>query len=113
MEPSINTDEMKYRARAWRTEVLKREARYETARMLQAFLPIGFIVDVREDDHEVPGFPHAPWYKFRATLRDGRKDDEGRAPSDINVNASGYTREGATARLLAYLLDGTCFFPMT
>lgn len=113
MEPSINTDEMKYRARGWRTEVLKKQAQYEVAKMLQAFLPVGFIVEVREEEHDVPGFPHAPRYKYRATLCDGRRDEEGRARSDINVNTSGYTREGAQAKLLASLLDTTCFFPMT
>lgn len=113
MDPSINTDTMKYRARAWRTGILKEQAQYEVAKMLQAFLPAGFVVEVHEDEHEVPGFPHAPHYKFRAKLCDGRRDDEGRPPSDIHVIASGYSREGAMAYLLAHLLDTTSFFPMT
>lgn len=105
---TIDTDKTKYAARAWRTEVLRYEANDQIAKIMQAFVPENFHVELIERESDVPGFPHAPRYKFDAYFKDTRRDG-----SDAHVIVSAYTREGAVAKLLAYILDGRGFFPLT
>lgn len=104
----INTREAKYKARAWRTNVLRREASDEVTKLLQAFVPAHFSVDIKECDEEVPGFPYAPRYKFSGYVRDPAPEG-----SDAHFFVMGYTREGVVAKLLAHILDGGGFFPLT
>lgn len=105
---TIGTREAKYKARAWRTDVLRREAADEVTKLLQAFVPTHFEVGIRECDEEVPGFPHAPRYKFAGKVADASPDG-----SDAHFIAFGYTRDGVVARLLAHILDGGGFYPLT
>ena len=49
-----------------------------------------------------------PRYKFRGTVKDSKVDG-----SDAHFVVSGYTREGVIAKLLACILDGGGFFPLT
>jgi hypothetical protein len=105
---SINTREAKYQARCWRDKILREEAAKQVTKMLQAFLPEGFIVRIEERESEVPGFPHAPRYKFSGTFCDGRPDG-----SDAHFCVEGYSREGVEARLLAIIVEGRGFFPLT
>lgn len=104
----INTNDTKYFARAWRTETLKAQAVNEITRVLQAFVPDNFHVKVVEGDYEVPGFPHAPRYKFAATVR--AKDPDG---SDAHFFVQSYTEAGCLAKLLAVIFDGNGFYPLT
>jgi len=104
----INTDDCKYFSRVWRTEVLKQEANEQIEKMLQAFIPERFVVRIEEQDHEVPGFPFAPRYKFYGTVKDSKPDG-----SDAHFMVSGYSRHGVIAKLLADILDGGGFFPLT
>lgn len=104
----INTDGAKYKARAWRTDTLREEASREVTKMLQAFVPAGFTVEIRECDEPVPGFPHAPPYKYSGILRDSDRDG-----SDAHFFVLAYTRSGVVAKLLAHILDGGGFYPMT
>ena len=60
LSPKINTNDCKYFARIWRTDILKAEASKEIEKMLQAFIPERFHVVIVEGEHEVPGFEFAP-----------------------------------------------------
>lgn len=105
---SIGSNAYKYQARAWRTEHLKEKAIDEVTTMLQAFVPEGFEVHITEAESPVPGFPHAQPYKFRGMLRCA--DPNG---SDAHFFVEAYTRQGVIAKLLAHILDGRGFFPLT
>lgn len=105
---TVGTSDAKYNARVWRTELLRKEAANETAKMLQAFIPEGFTVQITECDEQLPVFPHASNYRFRGILRDSKIDG-----SDAHFFVQAYTREGVTAKLLAHILDGQGFFPLT
>ena len=107
-ETAINSDEAKYQARAWRTDVFRKEASREVLTMLQAFIPEGFIVSISECDEAVPGFPHAARYRQRGILHDPSQNG-----SDAHFYVLAYTREGVIAKLLAHILDGQGFFPLT
>lgn len=104
----INTDDTKYFARVWRTENLRVTATDEITKILQAFIPEGFHVRIDKGEFEVPGFPHAPRYKVTATLR--CKDPEG---SDAHFFVQSHTEAGCLAKLLAHILDGRGFYPLT
>lgn len=108
MKSYFDLDEVKYAARCWRHEILKAQAAHDVEKMLQAFLPQGFKVDMRDCDTEVPGFPHAPNYKVMATVRDSNPDG-----SDAHFFVQAYTHAGAAAKLLGVILDGRSFYPMT
>ena len=108
LTPRINTNDCKYFARVWRTDVLKAEASTQVEKMLQAFIPERFHVVIEEQEHEVPGFEFAPRYKFRGTVKDSKVDG-----SDAHFTVSAYTRERVIAKLLACVLDSRTFFPLT
>jgi hypothetical protein len=108
MTVGINTDDCKYLARVWRTEVLRHEANEQVEKMLQAFVPERFVVRIEEQEHEVPGFPFAPRYKFYGTVKDSKPDG-----SDAHFIVSAYSRQGVLAKLLAVILDDGGFFPLT
>lgn len=105
---AIGSEHYKYQARAWRTEHLRKQAIDEVTKMLQAFIPEGFEVEISECDSPVPGFPHAKPYKFRGMLHD--PNPEG---SDAHFFVEGYSREGVIAKLLAHIIEGANFFPLT
>lgn len=104
----INTNDAKYFARGWRTETLKSHAANEVTKMVQAFIPEGFHVKVVEGEWEVSGFPHAPRHTFMATLRS--QDPDG---SDAHFVVHSYSEAGCMAKLLAVILDGRGFYPLT
>lgn len=101
----LDPESTRYWARVWRHETLLREAKIEVEVLLNAFLPAGHVIRIEERDSEVPGFPHAPHYKFSGYFENPNSD------AHFFVNA--YTREGAKAKLLAHILEGRGYFPLT
>jgi len=104
-------ENVKYLARSWRTQELKKIAQEKCEIMLQAFTPEGFTVDVYPHDN-----PAQKWCcgmdgfhrKLSGYLH--CKDKEG---SDAHIIVHADTREGVHAMLLAHILDGHGFFPLT
>ena len=87
-----------YRARVWRTNHLVEPAMAEVRTMVQA-LAGSKGVRMERGDFEAPGFPHAAHDKF--LVRWGA------------FCAQGKTEGGALARILALMLEGGGYYPLT
>ncbi len=51
---SINTSNARYAARVWRTETLRHEANEQIVKMMQAFVPENFHVEIIEHQSDAP-----------------------------------------------------------
>ena len=94
---TIATDSKNYRARCWRTEHLKRAAAEDLDAMVHGLLG-NHKLRVERGDYEIPGCPHCRHHTVMVRV-------DGWA-------TTGYTREGAMARMLGLMLEGA-WYPLT
>lgn len=109
-----------YAARVLRTKLLTEHAGKEVASLVRALVPHGFEISIERDklvgdaNRIVVGSETWPYV---VTLRDARlrSDDpnEREAASDAHIFCAGRTLAGALGKLLAVILDGGGFFPLT
>ena len=106
---------MQYAARVWRRQTLQEEAGKEVEKMLRAFLPKGWTIDITEGEYPIPGLSFAATDRFSGIFHDPRHDDPTTdfKCSDAHFFATAKTREGVYAKLLAIILENSAPFPMT
>jgi len=100
--------EVNYDARVWRTSRLRPAAAAEVEKLLTAFIPEGFHVRIELGKLVVDPNGTSRTWPVVATLCD--RNPEG---SDAHIFVSAETIDGARAKLLAIIIDGGGFFPMT
>jgi hypothetical protein len=108
-----------YDARVRRTYEIRDRASFEIRKLLEAFRPPTFVIQTRKNHAPTP-CPERTWFgnehdalaadpnTWIACLRD--VDPKG---SDAHIYVMARTENGALAKLLAHILDGGGFFPMT
>lgn len=101
-------ESVEYRARVWRYECLRESSALEVRKMLQAFCPPNFIIEVTKKEAEQPGFPYAEKFHYHAYMHDPRLEG-----SDAHIFVQGYTEDDCYCRLLGLCLAKKGFFPMT
>ena len=94
---TIATDSKNYRARCWRTEHLKRAAAEDLDAMVHGLLG-NHKLRIERGDYEIRGSPYARNHTVMVRV-------DGWA-------TTGYTREGAMARMLGLMLEGA-WYPLT
>lgn len=106
-------DDQSYEARVARTYKLRGEATVDVRRMLEAFRPPGFVIELKryQPVSDNAGFRTWPFVVSLHDARIGTKDHE--QASGTNIFTCSETEGGAYAKLLAVILEGRGFFPMT
>lgn len=99
------TTECRYFAQVWATDRLREAAVENIQRMVYALLPTGFAVTITQEEHEQPGYPHAPPYRYRAFI--------GGEGERTKWMTSAQTHEGAWAAILTLLVDRSPVYPLT
>ncbi len=101
-----------YHTRCWRTKVLREAAGLEVAKLISAFVPDGFTIQIRHDvlvcGGEGPDKDRV--WPVVATLGQFNADGSG---SDAHFFAAAETTPGVLCKLLAIVLDGRGFYPLT
>lgn len=106
-------DDQSYEARVARTHKLRGEATVDVRRLLEAFKPPGYVIEVQRD-HPVSDNSGLRQWPFVVSLRDARlHTKEHEQASDAHIFVCSETEGGAYAKLLAHILEGRGFFPMT
>jgi hypothetical protein len=115
----IDKADQDYHARVQRTYEIKDRAATEIRRLLEAFRPPHYVIETRRNCAPTPK-PERTWFgnehdelasnprTWIACLKDSRPDG-----SDAHVYVMAVTETGALAKLLAHIMDGGGFFPMT
>lgn len=104
----LHTDKCQYRARVLRTTVMKDHATKEIMVMLQAFMPQGFVVDIKS-----PSGIHGSNYRLSGILHKEPDPETGERSTSAHIFVEANSRAGIYAKLLAAIIDGSGFFPMT
>jgi hypothetical protein len=106
-----------YGARVLRTEVMREHAGEKVAKLVRAFVPKGFEIRIERDKlvcdaNRIVGGNEV--WPYVVTLQDARiGTDEHEQATDAHIFVRGKTLPGALANLLAVILDGGGFFPLT
>jgi hypothetical protein len=116
---SVDKEDRDYAARVKRTYELREQSAVEIRKLLEAFRPPHYVIETRRNLVPTPA-PERTWFgqehdrlaqdpnTWFATLKDPRPDG-----SDAHIFVMARTEAGALAKLLAHIVDGGGFFPMT
>lgn len=105
-------DEGDYAARCLRTKVLREHAAREVAIMLRSFVPDGYEIEIKRD-HPVTGEGGTRLHPVVATLGKWEGIGDQRRGCGAHFFVTADTVNGALCKLLAIILDGHSFYPMT
>jgi hypothetical protein len=119
----VDKSDRDYYERARRTRELRDQAALEVMRQLEAFRPPNYVIEVRKNAPQQSNVCSAcgvTWFgrEFDALMASPDawvaclKDPDPKG-SDAHIFMMARTREGALAKLLAHIIDGGGFFPMT
>jgi hypothetical protein len=113
-----------YHERARRTKEIRELASLDVMRLLEAFRPPNYVIEVRKNIPQQPGNGCSTcggtWFGREFDALKASPDtwvaclkDPNPKGSDAHIYMMARTREGALAKLLAHIIDGGGFFPMT
>jgi hypothetical protein len=115
----VDKSDQDYAARVKRTYELREQSAVEIRKLLEAFRPPNFVIETRRNLAPARA-PERTWFgqehdrlaadpnTWLAYLKDPRPDG-----SDAHIFVMARTEAGALAKLLAHIIDGGGFFPMT
>ena len=100
-------DSMVYQSRVFRTKQLRESSAKQVEIMVRSFLSKDGFIEFQDIDSPKPGFPYAKNDKVSATFRSDR------SPDYAHIFVTAENRDACFAKILAVILEGHGWFPMT